>query len=166
MLFVSLVSPSDEVMMTTYFSYSVRFSLDEVPITGLKTGGVKGISLKELDYVVSVNVVPENTKSDLILITHRGAVKKMSLHEIEPGGRAKRGVVTLRELKTNAHRVFAVVLTEKNEALEIVTDKGNKEVIQTNTMRASDRYSNGSLVIDAEKDGQLVRVRKQPTEPQ
>lgn len=166
LLFVSLVSPSDEVMMTTYFSHSVRFSLDEVPITGLKTGGVKGISLKELDYVVSVNVIPQNTKSDLILITHRGAVKKMSLHEIEPGGRAKRGVVTLRELKTNAHRVFAVVLTEKNEALEIVTDKGNKEVIQTNTIRASDRYSNGSLVIDAEKDGQLVRVWKQPTEPQ
>ena len=74
--------------------------------------------------------------------------------------------MTLRELKTNAHRVFAVVLTNKNEALEIVTDKGIQEVIQTNTIRASDRYSNGSLAIDAEKDGQLVRVRKQPTEPQ
>lgn len=164
LIFVTLVAPSDEVLFTTFTSYAVRFSLDEVPITGLKTGGVKGISLKDSDYVVSVNVISQNSKSDIMLITHRGAVKKMGIHEIEPGVRAKRGVVTLRELKTNPHRVFAVVLTERSEALVVVTDKGIQEVIQTNTFRPSDRYSNGSLVIDTEKDGQLSRVWKQTNE--
>ncbi|WP_313892359.1 DNA topoisomerase IV subunit A [Psychrobacillus sp.] len=164
MIFAELVAPSDEVLLTTYNSYSVRFSLDEVPITGVKTGGVKGISLKDADSVISVNVIAQNSTDDLILITHRGSVKKMALKEIEIGTRAKRGVVTLRELKNNSHRVFAVVLVQRNDELVLETDKSLQEVIQVNSLRPSDRYSNGSLIIDTEKDGSLTRVWKKPTE--
>ncbi|WP_144509808.1 DNA topoisomerase IV subunit A [Bacillus sp. FJAT-22090] len=161
LILAQLVAPSDEVLFTTHFSYSVRFSLDEVPITGVKTGGVKGVSLKEDDYVVSVNVVPMNSQDDITLVTHRGAVKKMALKEIEPGVRAKRGVVTLRELKTNPHKVFEVLLTNKEDELVLETEKGLQETIQMNTLRSTDRYSNGSFVLDTEKDGQLTRVWKQ-----
>ena len=38
--------------------------------------------------------------------------------------------------------------------LIIETEKG-QETIQVNTYRPSDRYSNGSFVIDTEKDGQF-----------
>ncbi|MFJ7972378.1 DNA topoisomerase IV subunit A [Psychrobacillus sp. NPDC096389] len=161
MILAQLVAPSDEVLFTTHLSYSVRFSLDEVPITGVKTGGVKGVSLKEDDYVVSVNVVPLDSHDDITLVTHRGAVKKMALKEIESGTRAKRGIVTLRELKSNPHKVFAVLLTNKKEELVLETEKGIQEVVQLNTLRLVDRYSNGSLVVDTGKDGQLVRVWKQ-----
>lgn len=161
MILAQLVTPSDEVLFTTHLSYSVRFSLDEVPITGVKTGGVKGVSLKDDDYVVSVNVVPLNSNDDMTLITQRGAVKKMALKEIEPGARAKRGVVTLRELKTNPHRVFNVLLTNKEDVLVLETEKGVQESILMNTIRPTDRYSNGSFIVDTEKEGQLVRVWKQ-----
>ncbi|MFJ5769863.1 DNA topoisomerase IV subunit A [Psychrobacillus sp. NPDC093180] len=164
MILAQLVAPSDDVLLTTHLSYSVRFSLDEVPITGVKTGGVKGISLKEDDYVVSVNVIPQDCHDDITLVTHRGAVKKMALKEIESGVRAKRGIVTLRELKTNPHKVFAVLLTNKKEELILETEKGILEIVQLNTLRTVDRYSNGSLVVDTAKDGQLIRVWKQPIE--
>lgn len=161
MIVAQLVTPSDEVLFTTHLSYSVRFSLDEVPITGVKTGGVKAINLKDDDYVVSVNVVPLESTDDITLITHRGAVKKMALKEIESGVRAKRGIVTLRELKSNPHKVFAVLLTNKEDELVLETEKGVQETIPMNTLRPTDRYSNGSFVVDTEKDGQLVRVWKQ-----
>ncbi|MFJ8064531.1 DNA topoisomerase IV subunit A [Psychrobacillus sp. NPDC096426] len=161
MILAQLVAPSDDVLFTTHLSYSVRFSLDEVPITGVKTGGVKGISLKDDDYVVSVNVVPLNSSDDITLITHRGAVKKMALKEIEAGVRAKRGVVTLRELKANPHRVFSVLLTNKDDKLVLETEKGVQESIHMNTLRPTDRYSNGSFIVDTEKDGALIRVWKQ-----
>lgn len=164
MILAQLVAPSDEVLFTTHLSYSVRFSLDEVPITGVKTGGVKGVSLKDDDYVVSVNVVPLNSNDDMTLITQRGSVKKMALKEIEVGARAKRGVVTLRELKTNPHRVFSVLLTNKEDVLVLETEKGVQENIPMNTMRLTDRYSNGSFIVDTEKEGQLVRVWKQVIE--
>lgn len=161
MILAQLVTPSDEILFTTHLSYSVRFSLDEVPITGVKTGGVKGVSLKEDDYVVSVNVIPLNSNEEMTLITQRGSVKKMALKEIEAGARAKRGVVTLRELKSNPHRVFSVLLTNKEDVLVLETEKGVQETIPMNTMRPTDRYSNGSFIVDTEKEGQLVRVWKQ-----
>ena len=163
MIMAELVAPSDDVLITTHASYSVRFSLDEVPITGVKTAGVKAINLKEGDYVVSVNPISLQSKEDIMLITQRGAVKKMALSEIETGLRAKRGVLTLRELKSNPHRVFDVLLVEKKDQLVIETDKG-QETIDVNSFRPADRYSNGSFVIDTEKDGSLVRVWKQTKE--
>ncbi|KQL35944.1 MULTISPECIES: DNA topoisomerase IV subunit A [Bacillaceae] len=164
LILAQLVSPSDDVLLTTYHSYSVRFSLDEVPITGVKTGGVKAINLKDDDLVVSVNVISQDSQEDITLITQRGSVKKMGLKEIESGGRAKRGIVTLRELKSNPHRVFAVILTNKADEIVLETEKGVQEVVQTNSLRPTDRYSNGSFIVDTEKDGQLVRVWKQPIE--
>ncbi|QUG41825.1 DNA topoisomerase IV subunit A [Psychrobacillus sp. INOP01] len=163
LIMAELVAPSDDVLITTHASYSVRFSLDEVPITGVKTGGVKAINLKDEDFVVSVNPIALQSNEDIMLITHRGAVKKMALNEIEAGGRAKRGVLTLRELKSNPHRVFDVLLVEKNDELIIEAEKG-QESIEVKSFRPSDRYSNGSFVIDTEKDGPLVRVWKQPKE--
>ncbi|SDN10761.1 topoisomerase-4 subunit A [Psychrobacillus sp. OK028] len=163
MIIAELVAPSDDVLITTHASYSVRFSLDEVPITGVKTAGVKAINLKDGDYVVSVNPISLQSTEDIMLITQRGAVKKMTLSEIEVGVRAKRGVLTLRELKSNPHRVFDVFLVEKNDQLVIETDNG-AETIEVNSFRPSDRYSNGSFVIDTEKDGPLVRAWKQPKE--
>ncbi|TQR18456.1 hypothetical protein [Psychrobacillus soli] len=47
-------------------------------------------------------------------MTYRGVLKKMALKEIESGTRAKQGIVTLRELKTNPHKMFAVILTNYN----------------------------------------------------
>lgn len=166
LILAELVAPSDDVLITTHHSYSVRFSLDEVPITGVKTGGVKGINLKDDDFVVSVNVIKQNSQEDITLVTHRGSVKKMALKEIEPGGRAKRGVVTLRELKSNAHRVFAVILTNKQDEVVLHTAKGVQEVVQVNSIRHTDRYSNGSFIVDTEKDGPLTRISKVPTEVQ
>ncbi|MFJ7826507.1 DNA topoisomerase IV subunit A [Psychrobacillus sp. NPDC096623] len=163
MIIAELVAPSDDVLITTHASYSVRFSLDEVPITGVKTAGVKAINLKDGDYVVSVNPISLQSNEDIMLITQRGAVKKMALSEIEAGLRAKRGVLTLRELKTNPHRVFDVLLVKKNDHVIIETEKG-QETIDVNSFRPSDRYSNGSFVIDTEKDGPLVRVWKQTNE--
>ncbi|MER2008222.1 MAG: DNA topoisomerase IV subunit A [Psychrobacillus sp.] len=164
LILAQLVAPSDEILMTTHLSYSVRFSLDEVPITGVKTSGVKGINLKEDDYVVSVNVISQQSTEDIMLITQRGSIKRMHLSEVEPGARAKRGLVTLRELKSNPHRVFAVVLANKSEGLVVETVKGHQETIEVNSFRPTDRYSNGSFVIDTEKDGQLLRAWKKPVE--
>jgi len=161
LIIAELVAPSEDVLITTYASYSVRFSLDEVPITGIKTGGVKAINLKEEDYVVSVNTISQQSNESILLITHRGAIKKMALSEIEAGVRAKRGVQTLRELKSNPHRVFGVLLVKKNDVLVIETSKGT-ETIEVNTFRPSDRYSNGSLTVDTEKDGPMLRAWKQP----
>jgi topoisomerase-4 subunit A len=159
-MYIDLVTETEDVFIVTNNGYAVRFNMQEVPVTGVKTGGVKGINLKDGDVVANATIIPADARGDLFLVTHRGAVKKMALKEFEQGSRAKRGIVVLRELKSNAHRVSGVFYVEDNEQVIIETAKGVREVVETKPIRVSDRYSNGSFVVDTDKDGAVVRLWK------
>lgn len=132
--------------------------MEELPVTGVKTAGVKGIQLKEGEYLAAANILEPGTEQDIVIVTQRGAVKRMSVSEIEPGNRAKRGIVTLKELKSNPHRVFAIVVVKVSDTILLETEKGVQEEIQVVNLSRADRYSNGSLRVDTAGDGKLVRV--------
>lgn len=160
MVSAQLVTEDCEVLLTLNTSYTLRFPMEELPITGVKTGGVKGMVVKDGEHVVAANIVVPNSNEDIILVTHRGAIKRMSIKEIEISSRAKRGVVTLKELKSNPHRVFAVLLAKMGNTIVLETDKGVQETVEYVNMSRVDRYSNGSLKLDIKSDGDLIRVYK------
>ncbi len=159
MIHVSLVTPDKELLLTSYLSYTIRFDLEELPVTGVKTGGVKGMNLKENDHLVSVNAIDKDQKPDLIVITHRGAIKRMNDSEIEVSSRAKRGVLTLKELKANPHRIYAVIAVDPNDSIKIVTENHVEETFSVSSFTKMDRYSNGSLKIDVANDGEILFVK-------
>lgn len=154
------VTEDTQLLLTLNTSLSLRFEMAELPVTGVRTGGVKGIVIKEDEYVVSALVFKADTKEDLILVTQRGAIKRMSIAEIDVSTRAKRGVVTLKELKANPHRVFHLMLAKIGDTIVIETEKGVQEEIKYGDLTRSDRYSNGSLRVDVKTDGNLSRVYK------
>ncbi|MEK4229524.1 DNA topoisomerase IV subunit A [Solibacillus sp. FSL H8-0538] len=158
MIYTALVTPEQELLLTTNTSYSIRFPLEELPVTGVKTGGVKGIILKEDETLAAVNVLQPGGEQDIIIVTQRGAVKRMNVSEIDLTTRAKRGVVTLKELKSNPHRIFAIVVVHVSNTVLLETEKGVQETLQVMNLSRADRYSNGSLRIDTANDGALVRV--------
>ncbi|SDE50300.1 topoisomerase-4 subunit A [Bhargavaea beijingensis] len=158
LLSVHLARATDEVMLFTHLAYGLRFPLEEVAPTGVRTAGVKGINLKDGDYVVSsVLRSPEDSRS-LILATHRGAVKRMPVDEYELGTRAKRGLVSLKELKTNPHRLAGVVLAGREDTVILRTDKDEEVAVLAHSYRMADRYSNGSFVVDQKEDGYVTSV--------
>lgn len=161
-IFADIVDPTIEVLLTSYCSYSIRFKLDEVQDTGIKTAGVKAMNLKEGDYIQVANAIPEHHKGKVMVITHRGAVKKMALDEVETGNRALRGVLILHELKKNPHRIFNVIYVEKGEGIQITTEKGVVEELREDQYRLADRFSNGSYAVDVDTDGEIIYVQKLP----
>ncbi|MGE6369205.1 DNA topoisomerase IV subunit A [Planococcus kocurii] len=156
MIYAALVTKENELFIGTKQAYGVRFPLDEVPLTGLRTGGVKGISLKDDDEAVSAVLIDPEVKQELVLITHRGSAKKMKLQEFESGSRAKRGVVMLRELKSNPHRVVAVIGATGKEEIILETNKGIRIPLVANALKNVDRYSNGSFIADEATDGKVT----------
>jgi topoisomerase IV subunit A len=154
-----------QVFLTTNLGYGLWFEEEEVNIVGQRAAGVKGINLKEDDEVVSGFLV-DSEKEQLFVVTHRGAVKRISLAEFEKTSRAKRGLVMLRELKKNPHRITGVTLVSANERVYIKTDKGKIIDIQTGDYRLTDRYSNGSFVLDSGEDGNAVEIWKEPINEQ
>ena len=158
MIVAELVTSRQQVLLTANTSYSIRFDMEELPVTGIRTAGVKGIQLKDGEYLAAANILEPGAEQDIVIVTQRGAVKRMSVSEIEPGNRAKRGVVTLKELKSNPHRVFAIVVVKVSDTILLETEKGVQEEIRVVNLSRADRYSNGSLRVDTAGDGKLVRV--------
>lgn len=156
MIFAGLMKKETELFIGTHQAYGVRFPIEEIPITGLRTAGVKGVNLKDGDEAVSAILINPEEKQDLILVTQRGAAKKMKLQEFEVGSRAKRGVVMLRELKSNPHRVVAVMAATGKEEVLLETAKGVRLTIAANNLKSVDRYSNGSFVLDEGTDGKVT----------
>lgn len=159
MIYANLVSSDKDVILTSYLSYTVRFNMEEIPITGVKTGGVKGINLKDDDLLAAVNVIEKDAKQDVLVVTHRGAIKRMSISEIERTGRAKRGLVILKELKTNPHRIFNVLVVNEEDSVLVATKKQVQEKFAISELTKADRYSNGSLKFDINNDGELLFVK-------
>ncbi|WP_107838011.1 DNA topoisomerase IV subunit A [Metasolibacillus meyeri] len=158
MIYASLLTPEQEILLTSNTSYTIRFAAEELPVTGVKTGGVKGIVLKDGEYLAAANLITPDSNQELVVVTQRGAVKRMVLSEIELGNRAKRGVVILKELKANPHRIYAVLLATAHDNVLLETERGVQETIQVLNLSRADRYSNGSLKIDTAADGALIRA--------
>ncbi|MCM3713459.1 DNA topoisomerase IV subunit A [Halalkalibacter oceani] len=148
-----------ELFLATKFGYGLWFREEEVNLVGQRAAGVKAINLKDGDQLVDASTFTLDDKVELLVVTHRGAVKKMAITEFDKSSRAKRGLVMLRELKSNPHRVIACRrVVQSDERYTVLTSKGTTVDIQPKDYRNSDRYNNGSFVIDQATDGEVVDV--------
>ncbi|WP_078434111.1 DNA topoisomerase IV subunit A [Metabacillus halosaccharovorans] len=152
---VHLTSGKEDLFLVTHLGYGLWFEEEEVNIVGPRAAGVKGINLKQDDYVVSGSMLKRDKKAFLVIATQRGAVKKMSINDFEKSSRAKRGLIMLRELKNNPHRIVGAAIVYQNEEFFLESEKGVIESVDVSTLRANDRYSNGSFVIDEQDAGSV-----------
>ncbi|MDQ0859545.1 DNA topoisomerase IV subunit A [Bacillus sp. V2I10] len=155
---VHVTSGRDDLFIATQFGYGLWFSEEEVNIVGARAAGVKGINLKEGDSVVGGSAFTAGEIPQVVIVTQRGAAKKMSLKEFEKTSRAKRGLIMLRELKNNPHRLVGMQIIQPEDTIIIKTEKGQIEEIAPKTLRANDRYSNGSFFIDEGDSGSVKEV--------
>ncbi|MBM7703769.1 DNA topoisomerase IV subunit A [Metabacillus iocasae] len=145
-----------DVFLATRQGYGLWFGEEEINIVGTRAAGVKGINLKENDYVVSGEVLNKGVNETLFIVTQRGAVKKTKIAEFERSTRAKRGLVMVRELKSNPHEIVKVITINNEYVLYIKTSKEIIEQVDPAPMRNSDRYSNGSFIIDQSEAGTII----------
>lgn len=158
---VSLTNGKQDVFITTHFGLGLWFAEEEISIVGQRASGVKGINLKDGDQVVSGFALPEDPeKAQVIIATQRGALKKMKVSEFDKTSRAKRGLVMVRELKSNPHRIVGMKLvTEEETQFVLETKSGKAETISALNYKPADRYNNGSFVVDTGETGPITRIK-------
>lgn len=160
---VDLIKPDTkaEIILFTHKAYAVRYDVSEVPESGAKAAGVKSVNLKDDDFVVSYILVdPQYLNLVRVgLVTQRGAFKQFKVKLINKVSRAKRGVLVLRELKNNPHRIVAVASYGQDHELTITTRSKRRIKLETNDYPLGDRYSNGSFVVDTTSDGIPVNLQ-------
>lgn len=163
---IFLTDGHTNLLLVTRLGYGLWFDEEEASIVGQRAAGVKGINLKDGDYVVGAGTFATEQSPDLLIATQRGAVKKMSVYkEFEKSTRARRGLILLRELKSHPHRISGIALVQKNDKVWLETAKGNRISVNADQYKNSDRYSNGSYAIDQDEAGYVTAVWKSAAEP-
>ena len=138
-------STDTNVLIVTKKGYGLWYNINEVNPVGIKAAGVKSINLKD-DEVVSGILFNKNTNDDITIITDKGTAKRMHFTEIDMGSRGNRGLMFMREIKSNPSKVIKAYVTNNRNSIVVVSDNYTKELKLTE-IPIMDRYSNGSYII-------------------
>lgn len=159
---VDYYEPSNEnrsLLTISRQGYAVRYDVADVPVTGIRTAGVRAINLKDDDQVADQILVKDG--QDIAVITQRGAFKAMPVDEIEIGARARRGELVLRRLKSHPHEIadFLAYDPDYQGAFEVITNRPAFQDIMVTDHHRSSIKSNGAFVIDTDTQGEPVKLR-------
>lgn len=159
-----LTEPVEQgILIISKNGYALRYPVDEVSVNGARTTGVRSMDLRDDDEVVNLALVTDN--ETIALITQRGAFKRLAMKELSVTSRARRGVIVLRELKRDPHRIVDfMTIPAGNPPLEIMTSRERTHDVMPTDHPLSGRYSNGSFVIDTDVEGQPLQLRVKPAE--
>ena len=142
-LISAIVAKYNDIFIGTNKSYGLWYDVSEIPVVGLRTSGVKSINLKD-DYVVGVSNFDKETSEYITVITDKGTGKRIKLSDFEKTSRAKRGLLILREVKTNPYRIIKTFIVNNREYIGI--KNGDIKILKSTEIPILDRYSTGSQI--------------------
>lgn len=131
------------LFLVTDSGYALSFNSEEIPLVGVKASGVKGIKLKD-DYLASINNFDYNQDEYITVITDKGTAKRVRLNEFELSTRARRGLLILREVKTNPYKVLKTFVVDVKEYIGIKNE--DIKTMKLTELPIADRHSTGSLI--------------------
>ena len=143
-----------DVFVATRNGYGLWYDAEEISVVGIRASGVKSIKLKD-DYVVSSSLFDSNCEY-VTIITDKGTAKRLKLSEIEKTSRANRGILLMKEIKSNPSKIISTYLISSKEEINIISIAEVKEVKLTE-ISIMDRQSNGSYIV---KDRVMDTYRK------
>ncbi|MDC4162997.1 DNA topoisomerase IV subunit A [Mycoplasma sp. T363T] len=109
-----------EIVLVTKNAYALRFFVNEVNPTGLKSMGVRAIKLKNDDYIVGFDVI--NSSIDQLVLVKNNQLKKLKVSLIDNQTRATQGKnLGLSKNKTPLVKAF-LLNTEKSSLYGLNND--------------------------------------------
>lgn len=139
----AFIETKPNLFLVTDSGYALSFKAEEVPLVGVKAAGVKGIKLKD-DYLVSINNFDFTQDEYITVITDKGTAKRVRLNEFELSTRARRGLLIIREVKTNPYQVLKTFVADVKEFIGIKNE--DIKTLKLTELPIADRHSIGSLI--------------------
>ena len=118
---VLLTNGQDDIIIGTHDGYSVRFKEDLVRDMGRTASGVKGISLREGDYVIGTSTISDD--QEILTISENGLGKRTSASEFATKGRGGKGI-KLMTVSQKTGKLAGLVTINGDEDIMAITDTG------------------------------------------
>jgi DNA gyrase subunit A len=146
-----------EIFIGTRNGMAIRFPEDDVRPMGRTAYGVRGITLRDDDVVVAMEVVqPVGT---LLTVTERGYGKRTEMEEYRVQSRGGVGVINISTSARNGQVVGVSYVQEGDEVL-LITQQGMIIRMPTNDVRAIGRATQGVRLIEIEGEDKVVSVAR------
>ena len=142
---VELTDGSQDIILVTHDGMSIRFNESEMRNQGRDTIGVRGIKLREGDYVVALAVVHDDA-AHLLVVSENGLGKRTAFSEYRIQSRAGIGIKTINCTEKTGKVVSATTVTDADE-LMIMTTGGQSVRIKVADVRETGRAAQGVKLI-------------------
>src|ERR671921_1814497 len=143
-------SEGAEVVLVTRNGKGLKFRQTDARPMGLATAGVKGITLKKDDDVLSMDVVSAGgaATADLFMITERGFGKRTALSEFRAQGRGGQGVIAIKTSGDRGRLAGVRVVRPDLHELVIVSNVGTTIRIDAESVSRQGRAAQGVRVMN------------------
>ena len=160
---VFLSAGEGELFLASLQGQAIRFAEAEVNPMGRKSRGVKGMTLNEGDYVVDALLIQpgaDGETGDLITVTEQGYVKRTSLEEYKPQGRAGRGIgIAKIDAEKTGYLVSLIQVGPKEDKLlHIIQAGGTVTGVEAQSLKRESRVKSGAGLVNVIINDYIVHV--------
>ncbi len=169
---VRITDGSQVVFLATHEGMAIRFEENDVRSMGRPAYGVRGIDLGKNDYVVGLAVTPKervangkggNTSSLILSVTSNGFGKRTDVDQYRLQTRGGKGVINVKTTARNG-KVQSINLVDDSSELMVISQYGKIIRIDTKTVRAAGRSTQGVKLLNLEEDDKVAAAVVIPPE--
>ena len=157
---VRQASEGGEVVLVTRNGMGIRFTQGEARPLGRATAGVKGITLKDGDAVLSMDVVSGGVPADLFLLTEKGFGKRTALSQFRAQGRGGQGVIAMKTDGDRGRLAGVKVVRPDHDELVIVSNFGTTIRIDADSVSRQGRSAQGVRVMNLRAGDSVSAIAK------
>lgn len=164
LIFVGVVtSEDDELFIATKFGYSVRTKTADYRSMSRNATGVKGITLRHGDSVVSGLLIKNEDEETILTVTENGFGKRTRVNEYPLQGRGGKGVINFK-CSDKTGNIVEVKPVRDDEELMAITSSG--VVIRTPIESVSiyGRATQGVKIMRTSGEEKVVAIAKVKSE--
>lgn len=141
---VNVCITKPNVLIVTKIGYYLNYMASEIPLSGPKAAGVKGINLKD-DNVISGICYSE--KDEYIdIFTNQKTAKRVKLSELNMLSRAKRGTTLIKKVKSTNYEIIKAFSTSAKDIIGIKS-KDDIYLVKNSDIPIMDKESTGSVIL-------------------
>jgi DNA gyrase subunit A len=148
---------NQEIVLGTRRGLVIRFSEKEVPAHGRTSRGVKGVTLKEGDIVVSMDVA--QPKASLLAVTANGYGKCTTLKKYRLQSRGGKGLISIRNNVRNGP-VVAFLVASPDEEIMLISAEGIVLRMKTTEINLTSRITRGVILMRLAANDKIVDVTR------
>ena len=157
----ALCNAADDIILVSKQGMSLKFAADNDQLRpmGRQTAGVQGMKFRGDDELLAMDVVPEDSKQDLLVVTNEGFAKRTAISEYRLQGRNGFGVKAVQLAEGRGSLVGALIVSEDDQVMAIM--KSGK-VIRSNVteVKRTGRTTRGVTLAKPDKGDEIISIAR------